>query len=196
MSTNIIRTNRLILREWKPEDLAPFAKLNADPKVRAYFAKTKNYEETAEEYLQIVEGFNKYNWRFWAASLIETGEFIGLIGLKDVDPIYSFAPAVEIGWRLAYEFWGQGYATEGALAALKYGFKVLNLNEIISYTSSLNMPSRNVMEKIGMQRSVEEDFYHPMLEINHPLSKSVLYRITHKEWSILNNKTSDLTPIL
>lgn len=183
---NIIRTSRLILREWKSEDLAPFAKLNADPKVREYFAKTKSYEETAEEFHQILEGFKKYGWGYWATALAESGEFIGLIGLKYVDSVYSFAPAVEIGWRLAYEFWGKGYATEGALAALKYGFETLSLNEIVSFTTQSNMRSRKVMEKIGMHRSKKDDFDHPLLETNHELLKCVLYRQTRQEWEKQN----------
>lgn len=183
---NIIRTNRLILREWELEDLAPFAKLNADPKVREYFAKTKSYEETAEEFHLILKSFKQYGWGYWATSLAESGEFIGLIGLKYVDSIYSFAPAVEIAWRLTHEFWGKGYATEGALAALTYGFETLNLNEIVSFTTKSNMPSRKVMEKIGMQRSKEDDFDHPLLEASHELLKCFLYRLTRQEWEMKN----------
>lgn len=179
---NIIRTSRLILREWKSEDLAPFAKLNADSKVREYFAKTKTYEETTEEFHLILEGFKQYGWGYWATTLAESGEFIGLIGLKYVEPFYSFAPAVEIGWRLAHEFWGQGYATEGALAALKYGFETLALNEIVSFTTKSNIRSRKVMEKIGMHRSKDDDFDHPQLKTSHKLLKCVLYRIVYQEW--------------
>ena len=174
---SILRTKRLILREWKKEDLDPFAKLNADAKVREFFATKKSYEESVEEYHAMIEGFKKYGWGFWAASLAKTDEFIGLIGLKYVDPIYPFSPAVEIGWRLANEFWGKGYATEGALAALEYGFKTLNLNEIVAFTTQSNMRSRRVMEKIGMHRSDDDNFNHPLLQADHELLKCVLYRV-------------------
>lgn len=119
---------------------------------------------------------------FWAASLIETGEFIGMIGLINVQFITHFTPAVEIGWRLAFKHWGKGYATEGAKASLTYGFNTLNLKEIVSFTTEKNIRSRHVMEKIGMHRDSKDDFDHPKLPDGHPLRKHVLYRINKTDW--------------
>jgi 3-dehydroquinate dehydratase/shikimate dehydrogenase len=118
----------------------------------------------------------------WAASLAETGEFIGFIGLNNVPVQVKFVPAVEIGWRLAFKYWEKGYATEGALACLRYGFETLKLNEIVSYASAENARSRAVMQKIGMHRESEDDFNHPNLREGHPLRPHVLYRLERDEW--------------
>jgi len=120
---------------------------------------------------------DEYGYTFWAVELKETGELIGFVGLKYVDLGLDFTPAVEIGWRLGSQFWGKGYATEGAKAALDYGFNKLGLKEIISFTVPANKSSINVMKKIGMQRDLDGDFAHPKLAAGHPLSKHVLYRI-------------------
>lgn len=94
---------------------------------------------------------------------------------------------MEIGWRLAYPFWGQGYATEGALACLKYGFETLKLQEIVSFTATQNTRSRAVMERIGMHHNLKEDFYHPNLSEGHWLRRHVLYRLEAKKWQKQNN---------
>src|SRR5262249_31823228 len=86
-------------------------------------------------------------------------------------------PCVEIGWRLAAEYWNRGYATEGARAALDFGFKILQLEEVVSFTVPGNIRSQRVMEKIGMTHSPSDDFDHPLLPEGHPLRRHVLYRI-------------------
>lgn len=178
----IIETKRLLLRQWRPEDLAPLAKLNADPRVREFFPNIKTFEESAQEYGLIKEECEKAGFGFWATSLSETGNFIGFIGLHQVNSKFPFAPAVEIGWRLDFDFWGKGYATEGSRAALSYGFNHLKLEEIVSFTSTANVRSRNVMEKIGMHRSPKDDFDHPFIAEGHPLRRHVLYRLQREQW--------------
>ncbi len=84
---------------------------------------------------------------------------------------------MEVGWRLATEFWDKGYATEGAKKVLEYAFKTLKLHEVVSFTVPDNLRSRRVMEKIGMIRSVNGDFLHPRLDPEHPFAKHVLYTI-------------------
>lgn len=187
MSVNkmTINTKRLILRPWTEEDLEPFAKLNADARVREYFPGLLSREESDASVKLASEHIQRCGWGFWAASLLETGEFIGFIGLEDVyfsAPFNKSAPAVEIGWRLAFNHWGKGYATEGALAALKYGYEILGLQEIVSFTAVANQRSRNVMEKIGMHHRPEDDFDHPKLAEGHPLRRHVLYRLKKTKW--------------
>ena len=180
--TASIRTNRLILRQWKKGDLEPFASINADPRVREYFPGLETREES-DHYVSLVSNhIEKFGWGFWAASLVETGEFIGFIGLADVHIQLKFDTAVEIGWRLAYKHWGKGYATEGALACLRYGFETLKLDEIVSLTVVENTRSRRVMEKIGMHHDSKDDFDHPKLPEGHPLRRHVLYRLDRDEW--------------
>lgn len=177
-----IRTDRLILRQWKKGDLEPFANMNADPRVREYFPGLQTREESDHSVSLVSGHIEKYGWGFWAASLVETGEFIGFIGLEDVYFQANFVPAVEIGWRLAYKHWGKGYATEGALACLRYGFETLKLDEIVSFTAVENTRSRRVMEKIGMHHDSKDDFDHPKLPEGHPLRRHVLYRLDRDEW--------------
>ncbi|NDE63652.1 MAG: N-acetyltransferase [Chlamydiae bacterium] len=177
-----IRTDRLILRQWCSEDLEPFASINADPRVREYFPGLQTREESDHSVSLVSNHIEKFGWGFWAASLAETGEFIGFIGLEDVYFQANFVPAVEIGWRLAFKHWGKGYATEGALACLRYAFETLKLNEIVSFTVVENTRSRRVMEKIGMHHDSKDDFDHPKLPEGHPLSRHVLYRLGRDEW--------------
>lgn len=177
-----LKTKRLILRPWKEEDLEPFAALNADPRVRKYFPGLMTKEESDASVKVMSEHFQKWGWGFWAVSLIETGEFIGLIGLANVTFEASFVPAVEIGWRLGFNHWGKGYATEGALACLEYGFEILKLQEIVAFTAVHNSPSRAVMERIGMHHNEEDDFDHPRVPVGDPLRRHVLYRIYKREF--------------
>lgn len=173
-----IETDRLILRRWKTEDLAPFAALNADPRVMEYFPSTLTTEETANMIKIMEDRFEENGISFCAAELKRTGETVGFIGLNIPGYPLPFQPCVEIGWRLAAKHWGQGLAVEGAKALLDYGFKTLNLEEIVAFTATQNMKSRRVMEKLGMQYDPVGDFDHPKLAEGHPLRRHVLYRIS------------------
>jgi RimJ/RimL family protein N-acetyltransferase len=120
--------------------------------------------------------FAERGWGPWAAELRATGELIGFIGLSVPTFEAHFTPCVEIGWRLAAAHWGKGLATEGARAALDYGFNELLLPEIVSFATAANLRSRRVMEKLGMTRNPADDFDHPGLTEGHPLRRHVLYR--------------------
>lgn len=181
----IIRTDRLILRQWNSADLEPFARLNADPKVMEYFPSVLTWEESRASLQSAYDNIEKYGWGKWAVILIETGEFIGRIGLENVDIEASFYPNVELGYRLAFKHWGKGYAIEGALASLRYGFETLKLDEIVAFTTVQNMRSRSVMERIGMHYDSKDDFDHPKLPKGHKLSRHVLYRLQLNEWQKL-----------
>ena len=119
----------------------------------------------------------QFGFALCAAFLQETGHFVGLIGLLQTSFHAHFTPAVEIGWRLLPQYWGQGLAPEGARAALDYGFNTLELPEIVAFTTRQNRPSIRVMEKLGMRRCQSGDFEHPNLDEGHPLRPHVLYRI-------------------
>jgi RimJ/RimL family protein N-acetyltransferase len=175
-----IVTPRLWLRRWRSEDLGPFADLNADPEAMAHFPSTLSRDETAAMVGRMEQHFDNYGYGFWAVEVPRQAAFIGFIGLGVPAFETSFTPCVEIGWRLARPWWGQGLATEGARAALAYGFDQLSLPEIVSFTVPGNTRSRRVMEKLGMCYS--EDFEHPRIEPGHPLRWHVLYRLTRAEW--------------
>ncbi len=159
-----------------------FAQLNADPRVMEHFPSVKSLEESTREYEAILEHFKIHGYGWWAVSERNKTNFIGFIGLRYIDFPALFTPAFEIAWRLAYNYWGKGYATEGANAALEYGFDVIKLSEIISFTSVPNIRSQAVMERIGMHHDPKDDFDHPKLPEDHWLKRHVLYRLSARDW--------------
>ena len=181
-----IKTSRLNLRLWKKDDFELFAKLNQDPRVTEFFAKMPTPEESYAFAKSKQDHLVKYGWGLWAASLTANGEFIGFIGLNEDKELFK-EPVVEIGWRLAFDYWGMGYATEGARAVLDYGFKDLGLSKIFSWTTETNMRSRSVMEKIGLKHDPKNDFDHPKLSKDHLLKRHVLYSITKELWKNLHS---------
>ncbi len=131
---------------------------------------------------RIEKGFADNKFGLWAAELRDSGEFIGFIGLSRPNFDAHFTPCVEVGWRLARRFWGYGYAPEGAAAVLEFGFNQTMLDEIISMTSTINVRSQRVMEKLHMTRRAEDDFLHPKIDDGDSLKPHVLYRLTKSDW--------------
>jgi RimJ/RimL family protein N-acetyltransferase len=172
----MLKTERLLLRKWKPTDLEEFARINADPKVCEFLPSVMRYGESNKLAYSIMSHFEKHAFGLWAVERVDIGRFIGFTGLSIPSFTAHFTPCVEIGWRLGSEHWGKGYATEAAKAALAHGFEQLKLPEIVSFTSLRNERSRAVMEKIGMKHNPDDDFFHPRLDHDHPLALHVLYR--------------------
>jgi RimJ/RimL family protein N-acetyltransferase len=172
-----LRTERLWMRRWRPEDREPFAALNADPRVVEFLPGPLTRAESDERAARIEAHFQEYGYGLWAVEVVGVAPFVGFVGLAVPRFDSPFMPCVEIGWRLAAEHWGRGYATEGARAALDFGFQRLSLDEIVSYTVPDNVRSRRVMEKIGMTHRSDEDFDHPLLPQGHRLRRHVLYRL-------------------
>ena len=173
----MIVTNRLVLREWRDAYLEPFVAMNADPVVMQFFPETYTEERTRRFIARIRECWAERGYGLWAVERQDTGGFIGYVGLWPATFPAHFTPAVEVGWRLAADHWGRGYATEGARAALTYGFSTAGLDEIVSFTSAINVRSVRVMERLGMRRDVTGDFEHPNVPEGHPTRPHVLYRI-------------------
>ena len=180
-----IETERLYLRQWQASDFAIFAAMNADPEVMKYFPKllsAKVSDIIASKCQQLIED---NGWGFWALSLKDCSEkndaFIGFVGLNQTHADMSFAPCVEIAWRLRKEFWGQGYATEAARASLDFAFSELALEEVVAFTAVINKRSQLLMKRIRMT-DTQNNFYHPALESNHLLAEHVLYKITRQQW--------------
>lgn len=187
-STATLRTDRLILRPWRAADLEPFAAMNADPAVMEYLPDLLNRDESDALAGRIVEGMARRGWGLWAVEIPDVAPFIGFTGFAPVPFDTRFTPAVEIGWRLAQNFWGKGYATEAARAALQFGFETLPFDAFVSFTTEANARSRAVMTRIGLAYEPAEDFHHPLLFPSHPLSAHVLYRITREEWRARNRE--------
>lgn len=176
-----LETARLLLRHWRESDREPFAAMNADPAVMEFFPALQSRaasDASIDAWQTQLEG---RGWSNWAVELRSTRQFIGFVGLSVPRRSLPFSPCVEVGWRLARAYWGRGYATEAARAALRVGFERLALHEIVSFTSVLNVRSRAVMERIGM-RDTHEDFEHPAVPERSPLRAHCLYRITRAQW--------------
>jgi RimJ/RimL family protein N-acetyltransferase len=172
-----IETERLVLRAWRDSDLAAFAALNADPAVMEHFPSALSRAESDAFVARTTEHFARHGFGFWAVEVKDVVPFIGFVGLAIPRFEAHFSPCVEIGWRLAREHWGRGYAPEAARESLRFGFERLGKSEIVAYTVPANHKSRRVMEKIGMHHDPRDDFDHPALAAGHPLRRHVLYRI-------------------
>jgi len=173
----MLETDRLLLRRWRPDDLAPFAALNADPEVMEHFPARLSRAESDAFVARIEAAFDKSGYGLWAVEVKTSGDFIGFTGLLLQTFPAHFTPAVEVGWRLARSAWGHGYASEAARAALAYGFDTAGLGEIVSMTAAVNDRSRRVMQRIGMSRDLADDFLHPGVPDGSPIQPHVLYRI-------------------
>jgi RimJ/RimL family protein N-acetyltransferase len=175
-SSRELRTERLRLRQWTPADREPFARFNADGRVMKYFTAALSSAESDAFADAIEDHIAQNGWGLWAVDVPGVTSFAGFIGLSRPRFEAHFTPCVEIGWRLGPDFWGRGYATEGARAVLRFGFDTLGLREIVSFTTETNLPSRRVMERIGMTHDPADDFDHPNLSPQHVLRRHVLYR--------------------
>jgi RimJ/RimL family protein N-acetyltransferase len=190
-------TERLILRPWRDSDLEPFARLNDDPAVMEFMPRRLTRDESDAFAARIRAVIEQRGWGLWAvevragakaraagqigpAARIAGVRFIGYVGLSVPGFEASFTPCVEIGWRLAKEHWGHGYASEAAGLCLRFAFEKLRLEEVVSFTVPLNKRSIGVMERIGMRRNADDDFDHPKLAPGHPLRRHVLYRLKRK----------------
>jgi RimJ/RimL family protein N-acetyltransferase len=173
----MLRTSRLTLRLWHDRDYPEFASLNADPRVMEFFPNTLTRSESDAFVERIRRHFGNHGFGLWALEVTGGAPFIGFVGLVTTRFRARFTPAVEVGWRLAFEHWGHGFATEGAGQALAYGFRELGLPEIVSFTAMNNLRSRAVMERLGMSHDPDDDFDHPALPMGHPLKRHVLYRL-------------------
>ena len=171
----MLSTERLRLRSWRREDREPFAALNADPVVMEHFVAPLDRAESDAMVDRIEADLAERGWGLWAAERVDTGAFIGFIGLSIPRFDADFTPCVEVGWRLAKEHWGHGFAPEGAREAVRFGFDDLGLEEIVSFTYVGNENSRRVMEKIGMQ--LEREFDHPRVPEGHRIRRHVLYTL-------------------
>jgi RimJ/RimL family protein N-acetyltransferase len=174
-------TERLRLRQWCAGDRAPFAALNADPRVMAFFPSPLDRFASDAMADRCEALIALHGWGFWAAETKHDRAFIGFVGLHVPIVALPFSPCVEVGWRLAFEQWGKGLATEAARGALRVGFEQLRLSEIVAFTAVLNARSRRVMERLGMQETTT-GFEHPALPAGSPFRTHCLYRLAREQW--------------
>jgi len=177
---SVVTTERLILRRWRESDREAFARVNADPRVMEFLPALLPRRESDGMVDRIEKHFDEHGFGLCAVELREDRSFVGFIGLWVPSFQARFMPCVEIGWRLAAEYWGKGIATEGARAIVRHAFEDFGISELVSFTVPGNVRSRRVMEKIGMTRDPGEDFEHPNLPEGHALRRHVLYRLRRR----------------
>lgn len=179
---NTLRTDRLVLREWRDADREAFARMNADPRVMEHLPGPHSRAESDALADRIGAHFAERGFGLWAVEVPGLEAFVGFVGLAVANFEAAFTPCVEVGWRLAARHWGRGYATEGAREALAFGFGNLALEEIVSFTVPANGRSQRVMAQLGMRRDPTEDFDHPSLPVGHLQRRHVLYRHPRARW--------------
>lgn len=172
-----LTTERLVLRRWRESDREPFAALNADPVVMEHFASTIDTAASNSSVDRFDALWDEQGWGLWAIEVPGVADFVGFTGLMIPTFEAPFMPCVEIGWRLDKQHWGKGYAPEAASEVLACAFGPIGLAEVVSFTSTTNLASQRVMQKIGMTRDPAEDFDHPNVESGHVVERHVLYRI-------------------
>jgi ribosomal-protein-alanine N-acetyltransferase len=171
----MIETPRLILRPWRESDFVPFAELYADPVVMRFLRGALTQEASDAYIRRAQQHLADHGFGRWAVEAPGVAPCIGAVGLSHVRFEASFTPAVDVAWRLNRRFWGQGYATEAARAAIEDGFARVGLREIVALTTLENLPSQRVMERLGMTRAIEFD--HPLVAEDSPLRRHILYRL-------------------
>ncbi len=182
-----LTTQRLTLRPWVEADRGPFAALGADPAVMKHFPAVLTRRESDAFVDQIVANMVRDGHGFWAVEVRDGAPFIGLVGVSSARPVLGY-DVLEVGWRLASDTWGKGYAPEAAYESLRYAFDDRHESEVVAFTVPRNTNSRRVMEKIGM--TYVRDFDHPGLPAGHPLRRHVLYRITAEDWRLLTETST------
>ena len=184
-----LTTPRLTLRGWTEPDEEALAALSADPETMLFFDSLPGREHIGQLVARSQAALAAGQPGHFAVQRREDARFIGFVGLGVPRFEAAFLPCVEIGWRLAREFWGHGYATEAGHAVLRHAFETLRLAEVVSFTAVLNEPSQAVMRRLGMRHDPREDFEHPMIPPGHPIRPHVLYRLTREEWAAANTGT-------
>ena len=187
----VVATARLVLRPFDVVDRAPFFVLNTHPSVVESLGSSPTQAESDDMIERYSAEMAREGWGLWAVG--EAGDagarFVGMVGLQRVRSEIPCAPAVEIGWRLHPDFWGHGYATEAAEAALRFGFEEAGLTEIVAFTTTRNTRSQAVMTRLGMRRDPEGDFDHPSVPEGSPLRRHVLYRISTPNWAVAGSQS-------
>ncbi len=180
---------RVRLRQWKASDLPQLAALNADPEVMRHFPAMLVREQSDAHAARMRALIEERGWGFWALDVLghvlgpaNEPQFAGFVGLHTPQAELPFSPCVEVGWRLARPYWGHGLASEAARLALRVGFELLHLDEIVSFTALENVRSQRVMQRLGMHMSAADHFDHPAVPAGHRLRPHCLYRLSRAAW--------------
>jgi RimJ/RimL family protein N-acetyltransferase len=173
--TVVLRTSRLTLRTFTFDDLPAYAALNSDPAVYATLGGEPLSRDWSDEIAEWAnQCYDDEGLGLLAVARRSDGAFLGMCGLHHQE---SYPDDVEIGWRLAREHWGRGYATEAAAAWLEHAFLTLALPRVISITDRDNVRSLNVMRRLGLTFDHEARVLDDGIEFD-----AVVWSITGAAW--------------
>lgn len=178
-----LTTQRLTLRPWRHDDVDAFTALCNDPDVMAHYPALQTREQCAAGIARQQAHFAQHGFGLWAMERTDTPGFIGYTGIQHVPFEAAFTPAIELGWRLAREHWGHGYASEAARAAIAFAFETLRVQELVAFVIPANARSVAVCERLGMTHDAAGDFDHPRIAsgarsiAGHPQQRHALYRL-------------------
>ena len=176
-----LASSRLIMRQWQAEDYPAFARMNACQSVMKYFPTVMSSAQSDELATRVSHLIEQNGWGLWALEEKCSGRFLGFTGLLSVANDLPCFPGVEIGWRLDKAYWGKGFATEAATQALMFAFEKLEIERVVSFTAEINLPSIKVMKRLGMTNT-HENFTHPRVPADSPLSQHVIYAVDRQQW--------------
>ena len=178
-----IETPRLRLRDWRDEDVEAWAQVNADPRVMEFFTEPWPRQRSIETAALMARDLRERGYGWFVLERKDRPGFAGIVAIDEVRYEVPFEPRREVGWRLAVDAWGDGFATEGARGLLEYAFRTLGWERVVSFTTAANLRSRRVMERLGMTHDPAEDFQHPRVPVGHPIRPHVLYRLSASEFA-------------
>ncbi len=173
----IIETKRLTLRQYMEADKPLMREMQCDPEWMKNFPFVRTPEESDMQLEKLAREIDEMGFGFFALESKKTGDFVGFCGLHVPDWGPPFGPCVEIGWGLRKAWWGKGLVTEAGKACLEFAKDELGLDEVFSFTTTDNLKSIAVMERIGMHRVKGGDFLHPKVNPDSPFALHVLYRV-------------------
>lgn len=173
----VLETPRLVLRQWRDADVDAWAAMTADPRVMECFPSTYDRAQAEDRAHRMRTALERDGYGWWPLEVKGGTAFAGVILLQELPFEAPFTPATEVGWWLAHEHWGHGYASEGARAALDFAFGELKRAEVVAITASVNVRSQRVMARLGMTHDPGDDFEHPWIAAGDRLRKHVLYRM-------------------
>lgn len=182
-----MRTQRLVLRKWEERDRDLFHRINSDDQVMRFFPFRRDRAESDAFLDRLRADIAARGFGFCAAERIEDGACIGFVGVHAtrMEPILPIG-TIEVGWRLAPEYWGKGYAAEAGNAWLDFAFRELAVDEVVSFAVAANHASEAVMKRLGMRRDASRDFDHPAIPPSHPeLVRHVFYALSRAGWAEL-----------
>jgi ribosomal-protein-alanine N-acetyltransferase len=169
-------TERLRIRPWREADVEPWIALCADARVMEFFPAVHEREQAIATATWMRDRLERDGFGWWIIDVKAGPAFAGVVALQMVPFEAHFTPALEVGWRLACDHWGRGYATEAARAAIAHAFDELAQTEVVAMTATINIRSQRVMQRLGMTHDPLDDFDHPRIASGHRLERHVLYR--------------------